>query len=92
MAVAAEEMTTVVTWPSFRLIMGPWTSESFARDLWGLSPSSKRFPINGKGFGPGGSLLWIALLLEITCKAWIKSQVRQRHIIPLKKFIFINEL
>ena len=89
---AAEEMTIVVTWPSFRLIMGPWTSESFAKDLWGLSPSSKRFPINGKGFGPGGSFLGIALLLKIMWKAWIMIQVRQRHIIQLKKSIFLREL
>ena len=91
-AIPAEETTIVVTWPSFTLITGPWTLESFVRDLWGLSPTSKRFSINGKGFGPGGSFLGIALLLKIICKAWIKSQVRQRHITPLKKFIFIYEL
>ena len=91
-AIPAEEMTIVVTWPCFTLITRPWALESFVRDLWGLSPTSKRFSINGKGFGPGGSFLGIALLLKIICKAWIKSQVRQRHITPLKKFIFIYEL
>ena len=90
MAIAAEEMTIVATWHSFTLIT--WTLESFVRDLWGLSPTSKRFPTNGKGIGPGGSFLGIALLLKIICKAWIKSQVRQRNIVPLKKSIFIYEL
>ena len=89
---AAEEMTIVVTWPSFSLIIGPWTLARLARDMWGLSPRSKRFPITGKGFGPGGSFLGIALLLKIMCKAWIMIQVRQIHIIQLKKSIFLCEL
>ena len=60
-----------------------------ARDVWGLSPRSKRFPITGKGFGPGGRFLGIALLLEIIWKVWIKIQMRQIHIIELKKSIFL---
>jgi len=38
---------------------------SLDKDLWGLSPRSKRFPMTGKGFGPGGSFLGFALLLGI---------------------------
>ncbi len=62
---------------------------SLARDSWGLSPRSKRFPITGKGFGPGGRFLGIALRLEIIWKVLIKTQMRQRHIRGLKKSIFL---
>jgi hypothetical protein len=40
---------------SFRVIMGPWSLASLVRDMWGLSPCSRRFPITGKGFGSGGN-------------------------------------
>ncbi|EXB94993.1 hypothetical protein L484_006759 [Morus notabilis] len=32
-----------------------YVCESLPKDFWGLSPSSERFPMMGRGFGPGGS-------------------------------------
>ncbi|CAN0908675.1 hypothetical protein LINGRAHAP2_LOCUS25402 [Linum grandiflorum] len=57
LAVAGEEATIVVTWPSLRLIKGPWILASWVRDWWGLSPRLWRLPMIGSREGPGGSLV-----------------------------------
>ena len=85
-------MTIVVTLPSFSVIIGPWALASLVRDLWGWSPSSKRFPMIRKGFGPGGSLLWFGLVIGIIWKVLIKIQVRQRPITQLKISISLSTL
>ena len=54
-------MTIVVMLPSLRVIKGPEVFESFARSRWGKLLSSKRFPMIGKGLGPGG-IVWLASL------------------------------
>jgi hypothetical protein len=48
-AMSAEDITTVVTWPNFSVIIGPWMLESFAKEWCGLFPSLRRFPIMVRG-------------------------------------------
>lgn len=83
-----EEMTTVVNWPSFRLMTGPWVLASLAKDWCGRSPSKWRFPIRGKGAGPGGCFLAL-LAAELRPLSKIKEKSNARttirlSIIPLK--------
>ncbi|KMT18129.1 hypothetical protein BVRB_2g031580 [Beta vulgaris subsp. vulgaris] len=46
---AAEEMTTVGTWPSFSIIKGPYLLASSVKEICGLLPRHKRFPKMGNG-------------------------------------------
>lgn len=62
---SAEEITMVVTWPNFSVIIGPCLLDNWAREWWGLLPSSKRFPIMGRGDGPGGRRLFFFVLLVL---------------------------
>ena len=89
--VLAEEMTTVNISPSFRLTKGPFVMAGLDSDLWGLSSSSKRFPMNGKGFGLRESFLGIDfLLLAMVQRARIKVQLRQRYSIQLKTYFHLS--
>jgi len=60
---SAEDITMVVTWPNFSVIIGPCMLERFAKEWCGLLPSFRRFPIMGSGVGPGGSLEWFSWLV-----------------------------
>ena len=62
-AMAAEETTTVVTLPSFRVMSGPCVLASSVSDSWGLSPSLNRLPTIGSGVGPGGSVGFLGFFL-----------------------------
>lgn len=53
-AALEEEMTMVVVLPSFKDITGPYVLERDVSVLWGLLPKSRRFPMIGRGRGPGG--------------------------------------
>lgn len=68
-------MTMVVSWPSWRVIIGPWILASLERDLWGLSPILRRFPIMGNGVGPGG---------RFDLRVLLRMYVRRRHIMQMK--------
>lgn len=57
MAVSDEDMTIVLMRPNFRCMIGPYILARVDRDLWGWSPSLCKFPMTGKGTGPGGSSL-----------------------------------
>lgn len=57
LAMAGEEITTVVIWPSLSVMIGPWDLARFARDLCGLWPRDRRLPMSGRDLGPGGSAL-----------------------------------
>lgn len=89
-AKAGDEMTTVVFRPSFKLMIGPWILASSARDLWGLSPSFRRFPMTGSGAGPGGSF-GPALLLLSSERRVNKVVVNKRYRTKLKNSIFYNQ-
>lgn len=89
-AKGAEETTTVVIQPSFRLMIGPWTLASLVSDLWGRGPSSRRFPITGSGLGPGGSFpteLDLPMLSATYAKARSSPQESQRPKIKNRKSI-----
>lgn len=58
LAISGDERTMVVLLPSLSDIKGPYCLESMARERWGLLPTFKRFPMIGKGYGPGGSREW----------------------------------
>lgn len=82
---AGEETTTVVIWPSFRLMIGPWDLARLVRDLWGLSPRARRLPMSGSGFGPGGSL---EMVLVLVFEMKISHVEQRRRMQVQKKSIF----
>lgn len=77
-AAAAEEITTEVMQPSFSDITGPCIRARPARVRWALSPRERRFPITGRGGGPGGSCLLLSLL-DADRKARSRLQSSTRH-------------
>lgn len=78
--VSGDDTTTVLTWPSFNDAIGPWALATSARNLWGLSPTSNRFPMIGRDLGPGGKL-GLFLLLDIK---WMAMEVTIIHNMQLK--------
>ena len=60
-----EDATIVLTWPSLRVISGPYVLANSASDSLGLLPSFNRLPITGSGTGPGGSFAGEDLFLAI---------------------------
>lgn len=92
-AMADEDITTVVTCPILRLNIGPYFWASLASDLWGWSPRTLcKFPINGRGIGPGGSfLLRLVLIIASQWMQWSKVQESSNPPIIARKSI-VNEL
>lgn len=60
--------------------------ESLVSDLCGLLPSSKRFPMIGKGVGPGGSLV-VVVSLAMNLKVCTKVQAKKSNNMQLKESI-----
>lgn len=86
--ISAEEITMVVTWPSFISIIGPCILPSLANDCCGLFARLIRFAIIVRGDqGPGGSL-WFGFLL-LTCgeRTIIAKHVNRRSSIVIAKSI-----
>ena len=64
--------------PSLRDIRGPYVLERVVSDWWGLSPNSRRFPMMGRGRGPGGSLAWKDFRwVEPRMRKWKLNQTKQ---------------
>ena len=64
--------------PSLRDIRGPYVLERVVSDWWGLSPNSRRFPMMGRGRGPGGSLAWKDFRwVEPRMRKWKHNQTKQ---------------
>ncbi|KAJ6809440.1 putative geraniol 8-hydroxylase [Iris pallida] len=57
---------------------GPWALARRARDRWGLSPSSNRFPTIGRGAGPGASRGLLLLEEAATLRKYRKGMMNKR--------------
>lgn len=72
----------MVSWPSWRVIIGPWMLASLKRDLCGLSPILSRFPSMGSGVGPGGRLL--VFVLRLLVSLMVRMYVSTRQIVQVR--------
>lgn len=92
LAKAGEETTTTVFFPSFKLMIGPYSLANSARDLWGLSPSFRRLPMTGSGAGPGGSFGLGLLLLNIERRVRTKVIANKIYRIKINDSIVPNQM